>query len=218
MSDARMASLTSSLVGPIAVDEVQALRKRGHVVEETARCVKDGGFSLTYVPKLLRIILTEESWRDFETQLGRRVQHDTFTSFIVTKPLAGLGSDVPTLKRLVADDTELLALVTEATTGQRGGDRSKPTLLEEQSVQCTPSSKGNRADRGVVVLKRNEPEQYAAVIAGERSVHAALVATGRRKPYVSVRVDDPASAARTLRKKLTVEQRHELARLLVEEH
>jgi hypothetical protein len=200
------------------VDEKHVLVGRGRDVENLAMLLKDGGFSLAYIPKYLRKVLIEGSWQEFETQLGRRVQHDTFTSFVVTKPLAGLGSDVDTLKRLVADDPELLGMVTEATTGQRGGDRSKPTVLEEQSVQCTPSSKGNRADRGVVVLKQNEPEQYAAVIAGERSIHAALVATGRRKPYVSVRTDDPASAARTLRKKLTVEQRHELARLLVEEH
>jgi hypothetical protein len=200
------------------VDEKHVLVGRGRDVENLAMLLKDGGFSLAYIPKYLRKVLIEGSWQEFETQLGRRVQHDTFTSFVVTKPLAGLGSDVDTLKRLVADDPELLGMVTEATTGQRGGDRSKPTVLEEQSVQCTPSSKGNRADRGVVVLKKNEPEQYAAVIAGERSIHAALVATGHRKPYVSVRTDDPASAARTLRKKLTVEQRHELARLLVEEH
>lgn len=200
------------------MDEAQELARRGQNVADLAKCLRDGGFSLTYIPKLLRKLLTEESWRDFETQLGRRVQHDTFTSFITTKPLAGLGTDVTTLTRLVADDKELAGMLWQATQAQHGGDRTKRTEPVEQELQCNTRSTGNRAVYGVVVLKENEPEQYAAVIAGELSVHAALVATGRRKPYVSVRVDDPASAARTLRKKLTVEQRHELARLLVEEH
>jgi hypothetical protein len=194
------------------------LQVRGRLVEDVARCVKDGGFSLTHVPNLLRQLLDNESWRRFETQLGQVVEHETFASFVTTRPLAGLGATPEMLRRIVADDKELAGLLARAFTGQHGGDRSKPAEPEEQALQCNSCSRGHRADYGVVVLKENEPEQYAAVIAGERSVHAALVAVGRRKPYVSVRVDDPAAAARTLRKKLTVEQRHELARLLVEEN
>ena len=201
------------------MDEAQELARRGQNVADLAKCLRDGGFSLTYIPKLLRKLLIDESWRDFETQLGRRVQHDTFTSFIVTRPLAGLGSDVSTLTRLVATDKELAGMLRQATTDDRGPKSAKEKEQRDANPLCyNEIARGTRADYGVVVLKENEPEQYAAVIAGERSVHAALLATGRRKPYVSVRIDDPASAARTLRKKLTVEQRHELARLLVEEH
>jgi hypothetical protein len=52
-------------------------------------------------------------------------------------------------------------------------------------------------------LNRDSPELAEQVAAGEVSANAAAVKAGYRRRKVSVAVDDPASAARTLRKHMT---------------
>lgn len=189
------------------------------VVLELEKAIQAGDFNLAVIPKLLRKVLVDELWREFAIPTGETVRWDQFKDFVVAPRMHGLGAELHMLERIVAADKELAGMLRQATTDDRGPKSAKEKEQRDANpLYYNEIARGTRADYGVVVLKENEPEQYAAVIAGERSVHAALVATGRRKPYVSVRVDDPASAARTLRKKLTVEQRHELARLLVEEH
>lgn len=51
-------------------------------------------------------------------------------------------------------------------------------------------------------LARDDPERYAAVKAGELSLHAAAVLAGIRPRRFSVSAHDPVSAARSLRRNL----------------
>lgn len=208
------------MAGTSPVDETNLLQARGYLIEMLGKELRQGDFSLKQLPKVLNRILKEQSWKEFETQLGHVVRHDCFDEFIVKAPFEGLGSTVELVEKIVSVDNETLTLFQHAR--KRPAGRPKKQTIEDDQQEIglyyKPITKGTHSAYGLTVLEKHEPELYAEAIAGTTSIHAALVATGHRKPYVSVRVDDPASAARTLRKKLTVEQRHELARLLLEEH
>jgi hypothetical protein len=191
------------------------------VVLTLGQALRASDLNLDLIPKLVRKVIDEGLWREFAIPTGEVVTWERFDDFVTTPRVRGLGTTPRLLEGLLRDDPETLKLLRDARKRGKGGRPKKSEVQEEQAetgLHCNPVFKGHDLAYGLTVLEQHEPELYAAVVAGEQSVHAALVATGRRKPYVSVRIDDPAAAARTLRKKLTVEQRHELARLLVEEH
>lgn len=63
-------------------------------------------------------------------------------------------------------------------------------------------------------LAEQHPEEYAAVERGEKTLHAAALDAGIRRPRVLVRLDDATSAAQTLRKHMPPEVLAELLALL----
>lgn len=202
------------------MDDANLFQSRGYLIELAGKELRQGGFSLKHLPKLLKRILNERSWTEFETQLGQVVRHDSFDDFITEAPLAGLGSTLELVEKIVSVDPETRKLLRDARKRGKGG-RPKKSVTQEGQVE-TPLyyngvSRGTDSAYGLTVLEQNEPELYAEVISGNTSTHAALVKAGRRKPIVSVRLDDMASAARTLRKKLTADQRTHLARLLTDD-
>jgi hypothetical protein len=190
------------------------------VVLSLGQALRASDLNLDLIPKLVRKVIDEGLWREFAIPTGEVVTWERFDDFVTTPRVRGLGTTIRLLEGLLRDDPATLKLLRGARNRGKGRPRKGLDVQTpyDKPLHCNDLSQGHDPAYGLTVLEQHEPELYAAVIAGEQSVHAALVATGRRKPYVSVRVDDPAAAARTLRKKLTVEQRHELARLLVEEH
>lgn len=66
-------------------------------------------------------------------------------------------------------------------------------------------------------LAQQHPEQYQRVKAGELSINAAAVLAGIRPRRVSVSVDDPEAAARSLRRNMSAEALAALAASLAAE-
>src|SRR4249920_290897 len=77
----------------------------------------EGQHGLGTVPNLLKGVLANESWREFVTKMGEHVEHKRFADFVTTPPLAGLGSNVDLVERIVADDDEAVKLLRKTLKG-----------------------------------------------------------------------------------------------------
>ncbi len=184
---------------------VDPRRARGSDVARLADIIARGDFALHNVGESLKRIIQDGSWQDFVTKLGKTVHHDRFADFVTTPPLAGLGTDVRTLLRIVADDPEAQSMLDEAV-------RNPAALHNVQGKAPTGNGKATALRR----LRDQRPDLHDEVIAGTISAHAAAVKAGFRPRTFTVRADDPALAAAALRRNFTPEQLSTLAQLLLE--
>lgn len=180
------------------------------VIDALGSALRYGGAALGDVPGLLKRVLETGIWRDFTTQRREHVRHERFADFVTAAPLAGLGSDVDLVRRIVASDIEALDLLDEALRSTHGGSRSK-----SDNVPLAPT--GNAREKALRRLRKDRPDLHAEVLAGNLSAHAAAVEAGFRRRTITVPVDSPESAASSLRRNLTPEQLSTLARLLTED-
>jgi hypothetical protein len=192
------------------VSALNPFRARGSLVDALSSALDRGSHGLENVPGLLRRILADESWREFETTRGEHVEHERFADFVAAPPLKGLGASMEMIMRIVGTgDPELLRLLREASKGKRG-PRSESKFPVESTGNYGAEESAYTADR----LSREAPEEYAAVLRGERTLNAAAVRAGIRRHRVSIRLDSAESAAETLRKHMTPDQIGELRKLL----
>lgn len=183
------------------------------LVESLGSSLRYGGSALENVPGLLKRILAEEAWREFTMPRGGVARHERFVDFVTTEPTEGLGASMELIDRIVGtSDPDLLRMLREAKKGKPGRPR-KGTEKAHESSGISRDMDAEDADR----LAREAPDEYEAVKRGEKTIHAAAVAAGIRRRRMSVRLDDPESAARTLCKHMPPEARQRLARLLLEE-
>jgi hypothetical protein len=188
-----------------------SLRARGSQVDALSSALDRGSHGLENVPGLLKRILSEESWREFETARGEHVIHRRFESFVTAPPLRGLGATTTVIDRIVGtSDPDLLRLLNEA---QKPGQGSRSELRGDSPRSHGGGDAAAAADR----LAREAPGEYAAVQRGEKSINAAAVSAGIRRRRVPVRLDSPESAAETLRRHMAPEARRRLAALLADE-
>lgn len=195
-------------------DGVNHLVRNRHLVEDLGGALRSGQHGLSVVPGLLKRVLVEGSWRDFETQRGELVHHDRFGGFVTTPPLSGIGATVDLLRRIVADDMEALDLLDRELQNPKG----RPI---NGLVQPINDGKGgpparDRSSRHLRRLREDFPDLHAAVLAGSLSTTAAATKAGIYPQRVSVNLNDPRSAAHTLRAKANPEFVAELRRLLDE--
>ncbi|HEX5997391.1 MAG TPA: hypothetical protein VFY84_19800 [Jiangellales bacterium] len=186
------------------------LRRNATLVEMLGGALRDGDHALGSVPSLLRQVLEAESWREFVTQRGEHVQHQRFVDFVTTPPLAGLGSDVDLVRRIVAGDREAGDLLDKALQNKAG----RPETVA--NIHGIERPAGTSRDAAIRRLRKDRPDLHAEVLAGNLSAHAAAVQAGFRRRTVTVPVDSAESAASALRRHLAPEQLSTLARLLQE--
>lgn len=177
------------------------LRHNANLVDALGSSLRSGSHGLDTVPALLKRVLQEESWREFVTQRGDHVKHERFAEFVTTPPLAGLGTTVEMVERVVGADAEAATLLRESLKGTRNNITGK---------------RGTRRDYSLERLERDAPELRAEVLAGRLSAHAAMVRAGFRRRTVSVPIGQPASVAATLRKHMSLEDLARLIELLKE--
>lgn len=187
-------------------DGVNHLVRNRHLVEDLGGALRSGQHGLATVPGLLKRVLAEESWREFTTQRGEHVVHERFVDFVTTPPLAGIGSTVELLRRIVADDTEALDLLDRALQNPVG------TNVALNNMKGHP--RGTSKDYALRKLRKDAPELHAEVLAGRLSAHAAMVKAGYRPPTFTVRADSPESVAATLRRRLDAGTIEAVRRLL----
>ncbi len=184
-------------------------RQNADLVESLGSALRDGEHGLGTVPMLLHRVLDAESWREFVTQRGDEVEHDSWAEFVATPPLKGLGSTIDMVRRIAGDDPELLRKLRDA---ERVGQGVRTDLLGGDSPPSDP--KGQDSGLTAQRLAVRAPEEYEAVLAGEKTLHAAALSAGFRRPRVPVRLDSADSAAKTLRKHMSPEVIAQLKDLL----
>ncbi len=190
------------------------LRHNADLVESLGSAMREGGHGLSAAPLLLRRVLEDDSWREFVTQRGDHVEHQRFEQFVTTQPLKGLGSDLALVRRVVADDLEVVGLLDKAL-ALRPGAR---TDLSHNVREVDPRQ-GNSAEQALRRLRKDRPDLHERVLARELSAHAAAVEAGFRPRTATIPIDDPAAIARALRRRLGPEQVAALiAALLSNEH
>lgn len=179
------------------------------VVASLGRALTMGGSALDDVPGLLTKVLEAELWREFKTPRGE-ARHATFESFVTTPPTQGLGTSVALIRRIVGDDPRARDLLDQA--------MQRPAHIKAgdvANVNVRPG--GNTSDQALRRLRKDRPDLHAQVLEGTTSPHAAMVTAGFRPRTATVRLDDPARLAATLRKKLTADQLQQLAAYLLED-
>ena len=184
------------------------------LVDALGSALRRGDNALGAIPGLLKRILAEEAWREFITQRGEMVQHERFADFVTTPPLRGLGASMDLIDRIVGtSDPDLLRMLREAKKGKPG----RPVTPRENPLDSNGiSERGEASDYTADRLAREAPEEYEAVRRGEKTIHAAAVAAGIRPRRISIRLDDPASAVRSIRNNATPEFWEEFRRLVNE--
>jgi hypothetical protein len=193
------------------------LREAGVIVAHLSRALLDGSRDLSTVPSLIKRVIAEDMWRQrVDPASGRKIPERPFRAFaeFIATPAAkgGLGSSIRQLRGLCESDTEALDAIDRVTQRSRGGDRRSPDFNVDNVHVERPA--GNSESAALRRLRKSAPELHAEVLAERLSAHAAMVKAGFRPRTVTVRPDDPQSAARTLRRHMSPDAVAELAHIL----
>ena len=181
------------------------MREDTHLIDALGSALQHGGAALGDVPELLKQVLSDGVWREFTTRRGQHVTHERFAEFVSTPPLAGLGSDVDLIRRIVSSDVEAADLLDQAL-------QNAPARHAGKNIPSRPE--GTSQAKALRRLRKDAPQLHAEVLAGHLSAHAAMVRAGYRPKTFTVRADSAASVVATLRRQLPPEQLGEVARLL----
>lgn len=197
---------------------IDHLREAGVLVAHLQRALLDGSRDLAQVPVMLKRIIADGMWAERTDPLSGR-RYGPFTSFehFVATPRdeGGLGSTIRQLQGLCKDDPEAKAALTTATQRQQGGDRkSEDYQIKFDNIQLDPSPTGTSESAALRRLRKDRPDLHERVLAGELKANAAMVEAGFRHHTLTIRTDDPESAARTLRTHMSPEDLVELVKLL----
>ena len=197
------------------------------VVREVISATDTGAQVMGALPGLVRRLRDEEAWREFATPDGRVHHYDDFAEFVQAEPPKGLGGRVTPLIALCGSDKDLAewvgreARVAERVRGLDGktinaADNHSPEPGRDIITTRSDTDGGTSADYLTRRIVRDYPEIAERMKAGEfRSVRAAALEAGIVAQTLSVRVTDPASVARSLRKHMTPEQIAQLVALLM---
>lgn len=156
------------------------LKDKGSLVESLWHAVDGAAGSLANVPGLVRRVIETGAWHE-RTQRGKTVSNSSFLEFITAKPLRGCGWPPQKVEALLKDDAEVLALWHDATTARKGRPDKNGDI-----VTIKPQRGNSKADT-LAKLKKQRPDLFARVIAGEIvngrkfTANAAAIEAGWRK-------------------------------------
>ncbi len=190
------------------------------VARALAMAVADGNASMHSVPGLLRRIITEDMWQARTIpETGKLCTFERFEDFVTTRPLDGLGTTMDVLRALCQRYEEVLILldqVTRKALNENGGDRRGENSIIHNTE--TPKQQGTSREYTVARLERDGHQELAQrVLNREITAAAARRQVGWEFRRVAIRLDDLASAARTIRKHLDPNAIQELITWLQEE-
>ena len=171
---------------------------------------RDGKGSLSGFPGLIKEIIQEKAWERREHN-GNIYELPSLLALVTEKPLAGWGQDPAAVERLLRDDSEALAMWRGETT--RANHRPLKSSDNITTKPPTSDDRGTSKSYTLSRLKRTRPELFQAVCNGELTANAAMIQAGLRKSVVSVGAN-PASAAKTLKKKFGLDYVQELIKEL----
>ena len=188
--------------------------RNGQIVNDLYGALREHESGWQQAPKLLKRILQEGAWLRYKDRLDAVHEPRSWQEFVEAAPFDGLGTTMDVVDRIVGSgDPDLLRLLRDAKKVGRG----RRTDLEPGSESEPGSINSERADYRAQRLARDHPDEYAAVERGEKSINRAAVDAGITRKRITVRLDDPASAARTLRAHMDPALIAELVALLISE-
>jgi hypothetical protein len=149
---------------------------------------------------------------------GAIIEYDKaeFKSFVEAKYPEGLNTSIETLKRLCADDIELLDFIAKANQGKVGRPPKKQEKITNNISNKRDTIHGDSSSYGLNRLRADAPEYHAKVMSGELSVNAAMIEAGFKPKKVSVNMDNVESAFGTLTKHMKTDNLTELIDLLTD--
>ncbi len=196
---------------PDGVDVLAANEMLVRVLRDSIRSSQD----VENVPGLLVKVIRENRWQErtvahgMPNALPRYHRYAEFAKFVSDPPLEGLGTTVDALRRLCRDDAEALDAIDAALRMPHGVNRrwdereggedvDNIHILSENSPSPRPT--GTSTARALRALRDHAPDLHAEVLAGRVSPHGAMVAAGLRRRTLTIPCDDPAAAARSIRR------------------
>jgi hypothetical protein len=180
------------------------------VIENLANALGSGERGLANVPGLLERCLREGCWR---RRLVRRANYSvaeevcfgTFLDFVRAHLPEGLETDLRMLQSLCRDSPVVLDLIDAETQQGRGGQegnrnasKAEKTNGLNQPIRSDRPQKRDRSGRLLRQLRDKHPELHAQVLAKGKTVTEAAIEAGIYPRRLSIRVDDPESAARSI--------------------
>lgn len=204
----------------------EALIRNGTKVEWLSRSIQVGIEALDHLPMLIRQIIEEQMWRQhFHKETGRVSYFDSFQEFVETPPPEGLGTTVPTLIRLCADDALVVDLIdrtVQLTTKEaiaidypksKNGHGEDHLTAKRYIATGTSRQAGLRKLRQAAEISPQVEELRQAVLAGEKSINKALIEAGFRSERITI-TKDPEKAAEVLARNFSRQEIRQLIRYL----
>ena len=127
----------------------------------------------------------------------------------------GACGTVDALRRLCRDDAESLDAIDAAMRMPNGIQRRNDAVDNIHGIQSQQAPPlrptGTSTARALRALRDHAPALHAEVLAGRVSPHGAMVAAGLRRRTLTIPCDDPAAAARSIRRHFDAGQAAALA-------
>lgn len=158
--------------------EAAKLILAGQIIESLNDALRDGETGLESVPKLMETVLDDELWKKRRVKGGKIVEHKRFVDFIITPPIEGLGEKPEMIKRLLHGTPGVLAAFEAAIVGEHGTNQH--TRVESDNITLH-SERGTSKAYTLRRLKKQRPDLFKMVVAGELSANAAAIKAGFRK-------------------------------------
>lgn len=205
----------------------ETLVRNGKKVETLSRSIREGAASLDSIPGLIRQIIEEQMWREYLNEdTGEVFTFESFKEFVETDAPEGLGTTIPTLIRLCADNPLVVDLIDEMIQFTLAGEPIGINYLAKEENGDNRQEDGKRyiatgtsRQAGLRKLRKYaesnpQVEQLRqAVLIGDMSINKALIEAGLRTDRITI-TRDPEKAAEVLKRSFTEEELKELIRLL----
>jgi hypothetical protein len=128
----------------------------------------------------LKRVIQEKVW-ERRIHNGQLIELPNLRSLITEKPIRGWGQNPDKIQAVIQDDPEALALFREAMVDGPGGDKkSEDRIISDNITNCT-MDRGTSKSYTVSRLKRDRPDLFERVVAGELSANRAAIEAGFRK-------------------------------------
>lgn len=188
------------------------MRERGAVIRSAATMLRHGEVDLESMPELVLRIIDEQMWRqraipEEEWRLSRKF--NSFEEFVTSPPYEGMGTTIQMLKDVCHRNPKAVDAIVNAVRRPEGAKGHRT----HDNISSTDPAWGTSQEQALRRLRDKRPDLHTRVLNRELSAHAAMLEAGFRRKTITVRVDDPASAARTLRRHFSAD---DLTRLIEE--
>lgn len=196
------------------MDDQQRLHRNGIKVDSLYRTVRDSQ-AVELVPQLVRQIIADDMWREHTyDKTNQTFRFDSFQAFVEKHPPDGLGTKVEVLFKLCLEDSTVMEMIDKAleTVGEAIDGRSPQ--IKRPAVSSSRQA-GLRRLRQYAEQSEEVAKLRQAVLSGEMSVNAALVAAGLRKPRITI-PKDLTKATQALKRIYSYEEIQQLVKSMSE--
>lgn len=174
----------------IPTAEEALIHKRTTATDHTYGVIRDGGQSLKLLPHCLLTAFEVEAWKERRTPNGAMVSNDSFLEWVTAPYPRGLSATLEVVEAILtsakdAAEAQQALLLWDRATRREGG---RPVVETVDNIHSFDRPSGTSAAAGLRRLDReaekgNEAAALALkqVLAGDVSIHAAMVGCGLRK-------------------------------------